>query len=278
MAETQTVRAALFFGAAQLSELPNARLDAELLLRHVLEKDRAWLLTHPETELTAAQTSAYEKAIARRTMHEPIQYILGTQEFYGLDFLVKPGVLIPRPETEHLVEAALERLAGQPALNIVDVGTGSGILAVTLAKHLPVAQITAVDLSAAALSIARENAARHGVEDRIRFLTSDLLAALPGECFDAIVSNPPYIPASEVLEAQVRDYEPEQALFAGADGLDIYRRLVPQACTALRPGGWLLMEIGHGQRLALTALLEGWQEVAFVDDLQGIPRVACARR
>jgi release factor glutamine methyltransferase len=257
MAETQTVRAALSFGAAQLSELPNARLDAELLLRHVLEKDRAWL---------------------RRTMHEPIQYILGTQEFYGLDFLVKPGVLIPRPETEHLVEAALERLAEQSALNIVDVGTGSGILAVTLAKHLPVAQITAVDLSAAALSIARENAARHGVEDRIRFLTSDLLAALPGECFDAIVSNPPYIPASEVLETQVRDYEPEQALFAGADGLDIYRRLVPQAFAALRPGGWLLMEIGHGQRDALTGLLEGWQEVAFVNDLQGIPRVVCGRR
>lgn len=277
MAETQTIRAALNSGAAQLSELPNPRLDAELLLRHILKQDRAWLLTHPEAELTVEQSAAYEAALARRVRHEPIQYILGVQEFYGLDFLVRPGVLIPRPETEHLVEAALERLPMQPALNILDVGTGSGILAVTLAKRLPNAQITAVDLSTDALRIACENAARHGVEDRIRFIESDLLAALPGESFDAIVSNPPYIPSEEVLEAQVRDYEPEQALFAGVDGLDIYRRLIPEAQAALRPGGWLLMEIGHGQRDALTALLQGWKDVGFVDDLQGIPRVACAR-
>lgn len=278
MTESQTVRAALLYGAAQLSDLANGRLDAELLLWHVLGKDRAWLLTHPEAGLTAAQTAAYEGVIARRRLHEPIQYIRGTQEFYGLDFQVRPGVLIPRPETEHLIEAALERLPKQSPLRVLDVGTGSGILAVTLAKHLPQAQVTAVDISADALAIAHDNAERHGVRDRIRFLESDLLAELAGEEFDAVVSNPPYIPADEVLEAQVRAYEPEQALFAGADGLDIYRRLIPQAQDALRPGGWLLMEIGHGQRDALASLLGGWQDGAFVDDLQGIPRVACARR
>ncbi|WP_446745548.1 peptide chain release factor N(5)-glutamine methyltransferase [Silvibacterium acidisoli] len=278
MAESQTVRAALLFGAAQLSDLPNPRLDAELLLRHVLQQDRAWLLTHPEVELSAAQSAAYEAAIARRIRHEPIQYIRGTQEFYGLDFLVGPGVLIPRPETEHLVEAALERLPKRSPLSIVDVGTGSGILAVTFAKQLPDARVVAVDLSVDALSIARENARRHDVEDRIRFIESDLLAALPGEIFDAVVSNPPYIPDTEVLEPQVRNYEPEQALFAGADGLDIYRRLIPEAHAALRPKGWLLMEFGHGQRDRLAALLSGWHELVFVDDLQGIPRVACARR
>jgi release factor glutamine methyltransferase len=278
MTPEQTVRAVLASGAARLAGLPTARLDAELLLRHVLEQDRVWLLTHPEAQLTAAQSASYDAAIARRTRHEPIQYILGMQEFYGLGFQVRPGVLIPRPETEHLVDAALERLPKQTPLSIVDVGTGSGILAVTLAKQLPMAQMTAVDLSADALVIARENAARHGVAGRIRFLESDLLVTLAGESFDAIVSNPPYIPANEVLETQVREYEPKQALFAGADGLDIYRRLIPQAHSALRPGGWLLMEIGHGQRDALAALLAGWNDVAFVDDLQGIPRVACGRR
>jgi len=278
MADFATIGAALSYGAAWLDGLPTARRDAELLLIHVVGRDRAYLLTHPEARLAPVQVALYEAWLARRARHEPIQYIVGEQEFFGLKFRVTRDVLIPRPETEHLVAAALARVERETPLRIADIGTGSGAIAVALAHALPQAQVTAVDISLAALAVARSNAEINGVSGRIRFCESDLLDAVRGESFDMIVSNPPYVAEDEVLDPQVRDYEPATALFAGAAGLDIYRRLIPQAQAALKSGGWLLLEIGHGQRNALASLLSSWNNVSFVDDLQGIPRVACARR
>jgi release factor glutamine methyltransferase len=270
----------LLLATQRLASLPTARRDAELLLLHTLGCDRAWLLTHPEAEITPEQFAQFENRLTRRARHEPIQYITGQQEFYGLTLRVTPDVLIPRPETEHLVEAALEhippdQITGHPT-RILDVGTGSGAIAIAIAAHRPQAVVTAADISPAALAIARENASTHHAA--IRFVESDLVTALPNEKFDLILSNPPYVPASDELEPQVRDFEPHSALFAGPSGLDIYRRLIPQAHHALVPGGWLLMEIGHSQQPALTELLTGWQNLTFVPDLQGIPRVAIAQR
>ena len=239
----------------------------------------------PATRLTQDQQAAYDALVLRRAANEPIQYITGEQEFYGLSLRVTPAVLIPRPETELLVETVLaevKRAGVKSALRILDVGTGSGAIAIALAHNLPSARITAVDLSGAALEIAASNAARHGLTEQIHFIESDLLEELPpdGLPFDVIVSNPPYVPAADraSLHPQVRDYEPGVALFAGADGLDIYRRLIPQARAALRPNGLLALEIGHGQKEAVTALLSGWNELRFVDDLQQIPRIALVRR
>ncbi|HVT96606.1 MAG TPA: peptide chain release factor N(5)-glutamine methyltransferase [Acidobacteriaceae bacterium] len=264
--------------AARLGSSPTARRDAELLVMRAAGRDRAWLMTHPEAELTASQTADLESWIARRARHEPLQYILGEAEFYGLTFRVTPDVLIPRPETEHLVEAVLERVGQETAVRICDVGTGSGCIAVALAHGLRRAQVTALDLSRAALAVAKGNAERAGVDGRVRFVESDLLRAVRGERFDVVVSNPPYVRDDEVLEAQVREHEPHAALFAGATGLEVYERLIPEAHEALVPGGWLLMEIGHGQRDALARLLRSWDGVCFVPDLQGIPRVALAQR
>ncbi|MFZ0663570.1 MAG: peptide chain release factor N(5)-glutamine methyltransferase [Acidobacteriaceae bacterium] len=269
---------AISVGAACLAHLPSGRRDAELLLLRATGRDRAFLLTHPEAELASDQRTIYEQWLARRAKHEPVQYILGEQEFYGLSLRVTPDVLIPRPETEHLVEATLSRTGRNAELQIADVGTGSGAIAIALAHSLPQATITALELSEPALKIARQNAERHNLADRIRFLKSDLLAAVAEEQFDVVVSNPPYVPEGETLEEQVRDHEPRGALFAGPSGLDIYRRFIPQAWQVLRPQGWLLMEIGHDQRDALAGLLTGWSEVEFVPDLHGISRVACARR
>jgi release factor glutamine methyltransferase len=279
-----TATEALQSATQQLAADPNladsARRDAEFLLLHTLNLTKAALLANPARDLSAEQQSLYDKAIARRLRHEPIQYITGQQEFFGLTLNVTPAVLIPRPETEHLVEAVLQRLPhGQP-VTIADIGTGSGAIAIALAAHLPKAYVTAVDLSPEAIRIARSNADAQGLSGRIRFLLSDLLAAVPHKAnFDAIVSNPPYVPSSDAafLHPQVREHEPHLALFAGPDGLDTYRRLIPQARLALKPGGLLALEIGHGQRDLLAALLAGWNDVTFVDDLQSIPRVALAK-
>ena len=274
-----TLRDAIDSAAARLtaaSVFP--RRDAEQLLMHVCHCDLATLLTHPDRLLSASDLQQYELLVRRRLNAEPIQYILGEQEFYGLSFRVTPDVLIPRPETEHLVEALLERVDRAASVHIVDVGTGSGAIAVALAHALPRAELTAVDLSSAALGLARQNAERHGVSGQVRFLHSDLLSGLDGESFDAVVANPPYVAGGEVLERQVRDYEPHAALFAGPTGLEVYERLIPQARKVLKSGGWLMLEIGHGQKPALLALLGNWGEVSFKDDLQGIPRVALARR
>jgi release factor glutamine methyltransferase len=273
-----TLDTALHEGAIGLAPSATARRDAELLLMHVTGLSRAEIMTHPERELTETQGSAYREAIRRRAQREPVQYVTGVQEFYGRLFRVTPAVLIPRPETEHLVEAAL---AIRPAPRyILDVGTGSGILGITLALELPDAVVTATDISPSALVVAQQNAQAPGAGDRVRLVQSDLFEGLPEERFDAIVSNPPYVATGEILEPQVRDYEPASALFAGEDGLEIYRRLIPKAFEHLERGGHLLLEIGHGQREALGGLLAqgGFAEIGFVDDLQGIPRVARARK
>lgn len=261
-----------------------ARRDAEMLLMHTALLNKAELLAHPARELTANQSAAFEAAVSRRLRLEPIQYITGQQEFYGLALAVTPDVLIPRPETEHLVEAMLDRLSKNRVLAIADIGTGSGAIAIALASQLFQAEVTAIDLSPAALAVAQANAHTHHLDGRIHFLLSDLLEALPPSqrtgYFDAIASNPPYVPSgdSTLLHPQVREHEPASALYAGADGLDIYRRLIPQAEQALKPGGLLALEIGHGQREALAGLLAPWTDVRFIDDLQGIPRVALAQR
>ena len=273
-----TTRAVIMQAAAELHPSTTSQRDAELLLMRALNKDRAWLLTHPDDTLEADQFAQYKSWIARRALHEPIQYILGEQEFFGLTFQVTPEVLIPRPETEHLVEAALAHFPGNAPLRIADIGTGSGIIAISLAHSLPQAKILALDISPAALAVAAKNAERLGVAERVEFRESDLLQTAEGEVFDAIVSNPPYVATTEDLEPQVRDYEPPSALYAGESGLDIYRRMIPQAEKALKPGGWLLLEIGQGQRDALAELLQRWNNVEFIDDLQGIPRIACAGR
>jgi release factor glutamine methyltransferase len=256
----------------------NPRRDAEVLLAHVLGCDPAALLTYPERPLSPPELAQYESFLTRRLASEPMQYITGAQEFFGLLFEVTPDVLIPRPETENLVEALLARVDRQASLRILDVGTGSGAIAVALAHVLPQSRVTAVELSLAALEVARRNAERHGVSGRIRFLHSNLLEAVDSAGFDAVVSNPPYIADAEVLERQVSDYEPHSALYAGPTGLEVYERLIPQARKVLKPEGWLLLELGHGQSPALLKLLSGWTDVRFVDDLQGIPRVAVARR
>jgi release factor glutamine methyltransferase len=255
----------------------NPRRDAEVLLAHVLGCDQVALLTHPERLLSPAESDQLESFLRRRLADEPMQYITGVQEFFGLLFEVTPDVLIPRPETEHLVEAALEHVGREADVRIVDVGTGSGAIAVALAYTRPQSLVTAVDLSPAALEVARRNARRHGVLERLTFLQSNLLAAVDAADFDVVVSNPPYIAEGEVLEPQVSKYEPQSALYSGPTGLEVYERLIPQAHKVLKPQGWLLLEIGFGQQSAVEALLRGWQSVSVVHDLQGIPRVLQAR-
>jgi release factor glutamine methyltransferase len=257
-----------------------ARRDAEFLLVRVLGRSRAWLLAHGNDVVDVERCDQCAAWLERRAAGEPIQYIVGEAEFYGMPFRVTPDVLIPRPETEHLVEKVIELAGGIAELRIADVGTGSGAIAVALAKHLPQARITATDVSYRAIGVAHENAGRNEVAARIGFLRCDLLAA--NLRFDIVASNPPYVPESdrESIAVEVRDYEPGVALFAGTDGLDVIRRLIPQAFAALVPGGWLLMEIGHGQSPVVSALLgeAGFAEIEFVPDLQGIPRVAVGRK
>jgi release factor glutamine methyltransferase len=253
------------------------RRDVEVLLAHVLGCDQAALLTHPERLLSPAESDQLESLLRRRLAGEPMQYITGSQEFFGLLFEVTPEVLIPRPETEHLVEAALEHVGPDADARVVDVGTGSGAIAVALAHARPQSHVTAVDLSPAALDVARRNARRHGVLDRVTFLQSNLLTAVEGADFDVVVSNPPYVAEGEILELQVSDYEPHSALYSGPTGLEVYERLIPQARKVLKPGGWLLLEIGFGQQSAVEALLRDWRFVSVVHDLQGIPRVLQAQ-
>jgi release factor glutamine methyltransferase len=279
-----TLHSFVSHGAERLSSGPHpdrARQDAETLLLHVLDKSKSWLLAHSDEQLAASEASRYGGLLERRYRGEPIQYITGEAEFYGLPFRVTSDVLIPRPETEQLVEKILELDARFPAPRIADVGTGSGCIAVALAHHLPYAQITAIDLSAPALAIARQNAERNGVSSQFRFLQGDLLTPVAGQQFEIVVSNPPYVPLADraTLAVEVRDYEPALALFAGDDGLDVCRRLIPQAFAALVPGGFLLLEIGCGQSQAVAALLaaSGFERIEFLPDLQSIPRVACAR-
>jgi release factor glutamine methyltransferase len=259
-----------------------ARRDAESLLMHHLGKSRAWLLAHLHDECGGCTAIGYAALLDRRFRGEPIQYITGETEFYGLPFGVTPDVLIPRPETEHLVEQVVRLAANFAEPRIVDIGTGSGAICIALAHQLRHAVVTAIDLSECALSIARENAERNGVAERICFLRGDLLSPVTGGQFDLIVSNPPYVPETDkpTLSVEVRYHEPALALFAGSDGLGIYRRLIPAACAALAPGGFIALEIGYGQQTAIDNLLSssGFKNIAFHPDFQSIPRVAIAER
>jgi release factor glutamine methyltransferase len=267
------------------------RLNAESLLMFALNCDRAYLYAHPERELTNDEQSRYDAVLAERALGIPTQYITGHQEFWGMDLIVSPAVLIPRPETEHVVEtvlelAGVEKTSGQKALplrnslRIADVGTGSGCIALALAKELPQAEIHAIDISASALEVARANAARHQLESRIQFHETDLLAGFENDAFDFIVSNPPYVGESEEDEVQleVRKFEPRGAVFAGPTGIEVIKRLIPQARAALKPGGWLAMEVSGTISDKVRQLLQDWNDVRIRPDLQSIPRVAQARK
>jgi release factor glutamine methyltransferase len=262
-------------------------MNAELLIMFTLDCDRAYLYAHPERELTPDETQRYDETLVRRATGVPAQYITGHQEFWGLDLIVSPAVLIPRPETEHVVETVLELAKadgrGRPSphdLRIVDVGTGSGAIAIALAKELPSAEIHATDISAEALEVARANAARHELTSRIKFHRTDLLNALPHGEFDFVVSNPPYVGVSEEdsVQLEVRKFEPRNAVFAGPTGLEVIERLIPQAQTVLGPSGWLVFEISGTIADRVRSLLSDWDEVAIRSDLQGIARVAIARK
>ena len=293
------IRAALKEGMARLraANVSSHTLAAELLLMHALGRDRTWLYTHPEAPLEADQAQQYLALIARRAAGEPVQYLTGKQEFWGLEFKVTPAVLIPRPETEHVMEVALARLgprgfkvhldtgAPRETLRVADVGTGTGCLAVALAYELPHAEIFATDISAQALEIARENAVRHKVADRVNFMQADLLEPFvsASERFDLIVSNPPYVARADAakLQREVRDHEPHAALFGGLSGTEIYARLIEQAGSLLRSGGLLVVELGYNSADHVRSILtleNGWTNVAFTNDLAGIPRVAAAER
>lgn len=316
--------------------VPSPRMNAELLLMFTLNCDRAYLYAHPDRELTAEESGRYEAALAERARGVPAQYITGHQEFWGLDFIVTPAVLIPRPETEHVIESVLELLnrgvGPQPsgvrssatdgigkmsdardakpdvpsqnsdarcprpevrgpgsevqgprsdaAFRLIDVGTGSGCIAIALANELPQAEIHATEISPAALEIARINAARHQLERRVHFHQADLLAELRSESFDFVVSNPPYVGESEEdqVQLEVRKFEPRDAVFAGPTGLEVIARLIPQAQAALRPGGWLIIEISGSIASEVACLLRDWHDFQLLPDLQSIPRIARASK
>ncbi len=264
------------------NEVGSPRMNGEVLLMFTLGCDRAYLYAHPERELTDDEQTRYEEAVDRRSSGYPSQYITGHQEFWGLDLIVTPAVLIPRPETEHIVEVVTDLargsnyadLPGRPKL--VDVGTGSGAIALALAKELPNAEVLAVDVSLEALEVAQANAARLQLESRARFTRSDVLDSITRDgTFDFVVSNPPYVALSEADKVQdvVKKHEPKVAVFAGEHGLDVIRRLIPQAHEALRPGGYLVMEIGYSMSEAVMGIMEAFEEVHAVPDLAGIPRV-----
>lgn len=263
--------------------VPSPRMNAELLLMFVLSCDRAYLYAHPERELSPEEAVRYQAALAERARGVPAQYITGYQEFWGMDFIVTPAVLIPRPETEHVIEAVLEILNQgrglKSAVRIVDVGTGSGCIALALAKELPHAEIYATDISAAALEIARANAARLQLDSRVQFHHGDLLQGLSAP-FDFVVSNPPYVGESEEDQVQldVRKFEPRNAVFAGPNGTEVIARLIPAARAALRPRGWLLFEISGTIAAQVEPMLAGWEAVQIIRDLQSIPRVVKARK
>lgn len=261
------------------NKVPSPRMNAELLLMFTLGCDRAYLFAHPERELTSEEESRYETAVSERSRGVPAQYITGHQEFWGMDLIVTPAVLIPRPETEHVIETVLEFGGADPSIRIVDVGTGSGCIALALAKELPGAEIHATDISSEALEVARANAARLQLNGRIHFHQTDLVSGLSGQ-FDIVVSNPPYVGESEedTVQLEVRKFEPRNAVFAGKTGTEVIACLIPQAKQILRPEGWLIMEVSGTIADAVRKLLEGWQGVRVKPDLQSIPRVAMARK
>ena len=291
-----SIRALLRRSIEQLrsAQVSSFTLAAELLLLHATGRDRTWIYSHPEEIVPDGTADQFFELIRRRASGEPTQHLTGKQEFWGLEFEVSPDVLIPRPETEHLVEVALDRLAVREVragrdprltgrgVEIVDVGTGSGCIAIALAKELPEAQVYATDISAKALRLARKNAARHGFENRIRFLESNLLASLSSLEFDLITSNPPYIALGEAdsLPVEVRRYEPTEALFGGPEGYELYGDLVLQASRQLKPEGLVVLELGHNSLPAVRPLFDSseWTNIGVTRDLAGIDRVLSAER
>ncbi len=263
--------------------IDSARLDAEVLLAHVLGLERIQLYAQFDRPLNEDELAQFRALVKRRAAREPAAYLVGHREFWSLDFHVDQRVLIPRPDTEVLVEACLERIDEDAAGRLVDIGTGSGAVAVAVASERPNLQVAATDASADALEVARQNAARLLPERKIEFFEGDLLDALPTDWrpVDMVVSNPPYVaePERAEMEADVLDFEPADALFAGDDGLDLIRRLIPQAKEALKPGGWLLFEIGYRQGDAARKLLEdqGFSEVEIIKDYGRRDRVAAGK-
>jgi release factor glutamine methyltransferase len=311
------VRTILKQGLAQLRDarVSSYTLAAELLLLHVLGRDRTWIYSHAEEEVSSAEAGRYLALLARRSAGEPTQHLTGKQEFWGLEFAVTRDVLIPRPETEHVIEVALDRLAVRElragrkqtltgeGLQIADVGTGSGCIAIALAKELPGGTVYATDISSAALTVAQHNAARHSVSAQIQFIESNLLENLlsvvrsPGAnpellgspvtskqslLLDLVASNPPYIGRREAatLMREVRDHEPEIALYGGSEGYELYAGLITQAAAHLKPGGILVLELGYNSLPAVQPLLDApmWTNVAVTNDLSGVPRVIAAER
>ena len=281
MTEAWTVLKVLKWTTGYLAErgIEGGRLDAELLLADLLQLDRVGLYLNFDRPLDPGELARFRERVGRRARREPLQYILGRAEFWSLPFRVGPAVLVPRPDTEVLVEEALDRAPVTP--QILDVGTGSGAIAVALAHELPAARVTALDISATALAVAQQNAADNGVAERIRFVEGDLHALAP-EAFDLVVANPPYIAEGELagLMPEVRDFEPRLALAGGADGLDAYRALARQAPRLLTAAGWLLVEVGAGQAEAVRALLAaaGLTNLFCRDDYAGVPRVVGGQR
>jgi release factor glutamine methyltransferase len=276
-----TAGAALLQGTRLLEDggIAVPRLTAEVLLAHALHRDRVYLFAHPEHELAELEWLHYGRHLRERLQGKPTQYITGRQEFYGREFRVTPDVLIPRPETEHVVEVALRVAAGPEGAphSILDIGTGSGALAVTLALEAG-AHTWATEISPAAAAVAVQNAERLGAS--VGIVICDLMEAIAPGSMDLAVSNPPYVPLTERegLQREVRDFEPHVALFAGATGFEIYDRIVADAPRVLRPGGWLVLELGFGSLGHVQELLSGWRDVRVEPDLAGIPRVIAARR
>ena len=272
-----TVHTALLQGVRLLEDASIAvpRLTAEVLLSHAIRQERVHLYAHPERELQEVEWLHYGRYLHERLNGKPTQYITGRQEFYGREFRVTPDVLIPRPETEHVVEVALQ--IARRAKRLLDVGTGSGVLAVTLQLETG-AQAWATDISPAAATVAAGNARRLGAP--VKVVICDLMETIAAGAMDLIVSNPPYVPLGQRqgLQREVRDWEPHVALFAGETGFEIYDRIVADAPRVLGPGGWIVMELGFGSRDYVANLLSGWRDVRIEPDLAGIPRVIAARQ
>lgn len=262
--------------------VPEARREAGSLLSFVIGRDRTFLISHAEDPVADPDLVRFRETVVRRAGGEPLQYITGVQDFFGREFRVTPDTLIPRPETELLVEAALEVIAGEPAPVICDVGTGSGCIAVTLLCERTEARAIAIDVSEAALAVAAENARRHGVSDRIVFDVSDCFDAIESREFDLIVSNPPYVSADALpgLQREVRDHEPLVALSPGADGLSVIRRLLHDGPAFLKKSGYLIMEIGFDQGERVQEIIDQrvWRLIGIRPDLQGIPRIVVVQK
>jgi len=261
--------------------IPESGREAASLMQFAIARDRAFLIAHPEYQLNEQQAEEYKSAVERRASREPFQYIVGRQEFYGLDFLVTPDVLIPRPETEILVEKAIEILEVLQGGRILEIGVGSGCISVAILKNCPKVSSMAADVSEPSIKVASQNAAMHHVDGRLELTYSDVYSEIGPECFDLIISNPPYVPQDEIagLQPEVRDHEPHLALTDGATGLTVVGRIVAGARERLVKGGYLLIEIGFGQSRSVREMFceTEWSNVEFLPDLQGIPRILAAR-